>query len=563
MWILGISRHHNGAICLLQDGEIKFYLEEDRLSRLKYDGFCNHVFQEIKKFTNKLDWVGVAGYDPLDINFEHLGFNVYFLMLRKLGLVEHPNQVVDLTSEHHLCHAACGFYNSGFEEAATLIIDGAGSIYGLTGDFIGRETTSIYHASYPDKFDLHFKNIVTPDDSKHLSGKIKNTAPGCEINITRILDIGKAYQSVAAHSGFDIYDCGKTMGLASYGVDDPKIPPTYTMYEGEMQVNMMLFNHVRKLNTPRFPYLDTTDFQVHANLSKNIQDATQQKYLERALMALEKTGSKNLVVSGGYALNCTANYFLKQNLPSDVNLYVEPISHDGGTSIGCAKLLYYQVTHRKDIHPLTTLALGPKPIYNYNLLENETESVVTDSDIVELLLNQNIVAVFQGLSEAGPRALGNRSLIFDPRNPDGKNIVNKIKQREGFRPFAASVLEEHAENWFDLAGLGSSPYMMYAVNVNKEKAQEIPAVVHVDGTCRIQTVKNTQTNWYSLIEEFYKKTSVPMVFNTSFNLAGDPLVETMEHALETLRKSELEYLYLPELKKLIYVSNKYKQRTYR
>ena len=174
------------------------------------------------------------------------------------------------------------------------------------------------------------------------------------------------------------------------------------------------------------------------------------------------------------------------------------------------------------------------------------------SFVADLIVNQNIVAMFQGRAEGGPRALGNRSILFDPRNPDGKEIVNQVKGREWFRPFAGSMLAEHADNWFEMRGLKETPFMMYAINVKVEKLGEIPAITHVDGTCRIQTVTSKQNrNYYELINAFYEKTKVPILFNTSFNLAGDPLVETIEDALNTILNSDIKYLYLPDIKKLI------------
>ncbi len=175
--------------------------------------------------------------------------------------------------------------------------------------------------------------------------------------------------------------------------------------------------------------------------------------------------------------------------------------------------------------------------------------IITDKKIaIEKILNQEIVAIFQNSSEYGPRALGNRSLLFDPRNKNGKDIVNKIKRREWFRPFAGTVLLEHAAEWFEMDRIKDSPYMSYAIPVKEEKKSIIPAITHVDGTCRIQTLTMEQNkNFYELIELFYKKTNVPILFNTSFNLAGEPLVETKEDALDTLKRSDINYIYFPDL----------------
>ena len=163
--------------------------------------------------------------------------------------------------------------------------------------------------------------------------------------------------------------------------------------------------------------------------------------------------------------------------------------------------------------------------------------------------------MYQGRSEAGPRALGNRSILLDPRIRDGKDIVNNIKKREWYRPFAGTILKDHAHEWFDMKQLEESPFMMYAVDAKENAINLVPAIVHVDGTCRIQTITHQQnTHYYNLIEEFYAQTNIPILFNTSFNLAGDPLVETMDDAFDVLNRSEINYLYLPEINQLIYKS---------
>ena len=169
--------------------------------------------------------------------------------------------------------------------------------------------------------------------------------------------------------------------------------------------------------------------------------------------------------------------------------------------------------------------------------------------MAELLNEGNIVTLFQGSSDAGPRALGNRSILYNATDPNGKEFVNKVKGREWFRPFAGTILEEDVNEWFDLAGMDSSPFMMYAVDVKQNK---IPSITHVDDTCRIQTVNKDQNeNYYNIINEFKKLTGVPIVFNTSFNLAGEPLVETVNDAINVLLNSDIKYLYLPEIKLIL------------
>jgi len=181
---------------------------------------------------------------------------------------------------------------------------------------------------------------------------------------------------------------------------------------------------------------------------------------------------------------------------------------------------------------------------------------VSYSDVCDLLVQKNIVAIYQGRCEAGPRALGNRSILYDPRDLNAKDHVNRVKKREWFRPFAGTILLEHVHDWFDMIGLKESPFMSYAVEVLEDKKNLIPGIIHVDNTCRIQTVTEKQNyHYYNLIKCFYKKTSVPILFNTSFNLGGETLVETLEDAIDTLKRSEIEYLFLPKKMKLIVEEN--------
>lgn len=172
--------------------------------------------------------------------------------------------------------------------------------------------------------------------------------------------------------------------------------------------------------------------------------------------------------------------------------------------------------------------------------------------IVNYILKQKLGAIHQGRSECGPRALGNRSIIFDPRIDDGKKIVNRVKKREQFRPFAATVLEEECHKWFDMIGLSSSPFMTFAVNILEPRKAQVPSIVHVDNTCRVQTVNQKQNKiYYDFIKTFFDITGIPMLLNTSFNLAGNPMVEDVSDAIQTLYKSELDYVYFPELYLLV------------
>jgi carbamoyltransferase len=309
---------------------------------------------------------------------------------------------------------------------------------------------------------------------------------------------------------------------------------------------------------------DVTYLDNRRDLAYACQTQTQAQVLRLIRKAVEMTGQKKVVISGGYGLNCVANYWYLQHLKDDgIEIYVEPISNDAGTAIGAALMFYKGIEPQSNIdYSKDGLYLGFK--YNYTELDiaafeqsHGAEIIdATDKDIVDLLTNKHIVAFFQGRSENGPRALGNRSILFDPRVADGKDFVNSVKNREYFRPFAGSILQEHVHEWFDLRGMKDTPHMMYAVNCQPGIEEKIPSIIHIDGTCRIQTVTAKQNqHYYSLINEFYNATGCPIIFNTSFNLGGDPLVETLFDAVETLAKSKIEYLYLPEYGKLLKISN--------
>jgi carbamoyltransferase len=319
---------------------------------------------------------------------------------------------------------------------------------------------------------------------------------------------------------------------------------------------------LRQVRDPKEWHKDPSKLSdVEKNLAWQIQHDTQKLVGDLIERAAAQTGEKNIVIAGGYGLNCVANYYFKKRFP-ELNIYVEPISHDGGTAIGAAKAAWYTSEAGKEdttIRPQKNIYYGPEYTEEMNwktLTPYEDKDILvhnkTPEEIAQLIADKNIVAIFQGRSEAGPRALGNRSILYDARDPDGKDFVNKVKGREWFRPFAGSVLKEDANEWFDLAGMEDSPFMMYAVNVAADKLSQIPSVTHVDDTCRVQTVSEEDNlHYYNLIKAYKDITGVPVVFNTSFNLAGEPLVENLEDALETLFNSKMKYLYLPELGVLV------------
>jgi carbamoyltransferase len=594
MWIAAISRGHNASVCLLKDGEIVFSIEEERLSRHKYDGGPLAAMVKILDYTDKLDYLVIAHTQALKDTagkIDFTGDDVYTGLARKLGLIDrkaniydHP-QVIDLSYVHHKLHAACAFYRSGFETATAVIVDGAGTFIPMN---INNEPTTvweletIFECEYPNNFQTVYKHVGGrgPWSSTILSNiELYEQEQPFDLIVDENAGIVKAYEAVTQYCGWNPIEAGKTMGLFPYGKPNEQLPTIYNKdrwISGNRNIIVPTYPNGAVVNEGRFEFLETseevkennkdlTQLESRRDMAYAVQTESQRAVLSLIKLAVERTGNKNVVVSGGYGLNCVANYYyLKELKDLGINLYVEPISNDAGTAIGAAYYWYHNITGIDTVKTRDdNLYLGPTYVYSDNdiaAISKKYEANIADADhetLVDLITTKNIVAVFQGRSENGPRALGNRSLVFDPTFEDGKDFVNTVKRREYFRPFAGSILEEDAHEWFDLRGMDSSPTMMYAVNCQSGVEEKIPSIIHVDGTCRIQTVNREQNpHYYDIIKAFKERTGVPIVFNTSFNLGGEPLVETLEDALWTLQQSDIEYLYLPEYSKILSIKNR-------
>ena len=580
-WIAGITRGHNGATCLLKDGEIVFYIEEERLSRKKYDGGPLAGMMKIKEYTDHLDYLVVAHTQPLNLagKIDFTGDDMYTGWARKLGLIKNTNeanhpQVIDLGHIHHELHAACAFYNSGFETAACLIIDGAGTFIPL-GDSgeTGFELETIFSASYPGNFKTKYKHIgVRGPRVMREKLQVPHSNRGKPEDIHDVIfsdhcGITKCYEAMTDYCGFSFIEAGKAMGLAPYGKENKDIPQIFLGDEARQLSNRNLFTpnypNGAYIDSVLYPALNNDSLETKMDLAYAVQHECEKQVIRLILDAVERTGEKNVVIAGGFGLNCVGNYEYLKHLPEGINLFIEPIAHDGGTCIGAAKIVHHETTQDLTRRPHKTIYYGPNYFekygkYDANLFEGELIEDASVESIAKLISEENIVCMFQGRSEAGPRALGNRSILFDPRVKDGKDIVNEVKHREWFRPFAGTILQEDVHKWFDLRGMDSTPFMMYAVNCQPGVAEKVPSIIHVDGTCRIQTVTSDENkHYYDLITEFKRITGVPILLNTSFNLGGDPLVETIDDALYTLRSSDLKYLYLPEVGKLITIPHNF------
>ena len=498
---------HDASICILEDGKITSYQMEERFSRSKHDLNFDKILDNLKD----------NQFDKIIITQHFLENYTYSLekVKEKIQNLSHDDLIVE-SERHHLYHAYSGFYNSGFDEAICFSVDGCGAILNC-GDI---EIESIYHLRKNQEETQLYQRTREFRTVKVNNSFWKYISSLDEKN----LSVGEKFCKYSELFGYNVIDgAGKIMGLAQYK------------------------NHKEKL---QYPY-NSKEWKQRVDEANNLQRDTQNHILSLIKKYTDESGVKNVVISGGYGLNCVANYHYLKNL-KDINLYVDPICFDAGISIGAA---YYHTTDKSKIKPLQNAYIGYKE-ETYDLSSLETTKVSYD-DIVKLLLQKNVVALFQGKSEAGQRALGNRSLLFDPRVSNGKDIVNEIKRRENFRPFAGTILQEEAHKWFNMLSLKESPYMQYAIDAYENAIEQVPAIIHADNTCRIQTVTQEQNlHFYNLISRFFKETGVPMLMNTSFNLGGEPLVETFDHAIKTLKNSMIEYLYLPEIKTLVTVKNK-------
>ncbi len=567
--IVSINRGHNSATTLMIDGKIIWYCEEERLSRNKYDGSPLMGLMKVFDYVDHIDELVICHTHRHGPELDWTGEDLYQGFIRKISRGKWEPHITYIDSIHHELHAHLGFVNSGFKTAACVIADGAGSF--LTTEAIDStiyEFETIFKAKWPLEFEVTYKHLgsnwavgVLPLDEEK------------KVLVTEYPGIVKMYEAVTMYCGFSSIEAGKTMGLSPYGKPNANLPELFRDNWSSREVLIPDYPNQSRINVQRYPELmkdvevltkaheEGTPIwtQTQKDLAYLCQKESEEQLIRLIRKAHEDTGEKNIVVSGGYGLNCVANYKYWKEFP-DLNIYVEPISHDGGTSMGGALYVWHNLQETEEpVGRRESIYYGPQ--YNPDTYLDDIDDDVEVSDtsyqeVAELIRDENIVTIFQGRSEGGPRALGNRSILFDPTIKDGKDIVNSVKRREFFRPFACSIKEEKVHEWFDLQGRDKTPHMMYAVDCLPGVEEKIPSVIHVDGTCRIQTLtKDDNQHYYNLIDAFEKLSGVPILFNTSFNLGGEPLVENIEDAIATLKTSKIEYMYLPEIQKLVKVSN--------
>ena len=565
MRILGVNASHDASVCVINDGVIEFFAKEERFNRIKRSGGVTNCLKRAHEVygSTGIDYA-VYAWEPMTGGF---GYCESEKQIRRLfGLTyKEPRPFCNSTAfQHHDNHASIAFYNSGFEEALVYVCDRNGSIFFVDVENQCREADTVYHCSYPNNFKVLEKKFWTIKNNTNLIRqymepylKSLGIDEYCYLNEFSLM---RVYESATTMINQHALENGKTMGLSSYGDGSC----TQTFFDDDLNVIEEFFQEARNEPNGEMPVtcfkgaeeeiisdITPENYQKYANWAQNVQSETQRVALETIKKHVDATGVKNVCLSGGYGLNIVANSYYIKNLP-DVNFYFEPLSDDTGIGIGAAMHLYRQLTNDESI-------LTPKDNFYHHHIEKPLAKGVGEEknidDLCEILENQKILAIFDGNPESGPRALGHRSLLFDPRNKNGREIVNKLKNREWYRPFAGIILEAFFEEYFHSMGLIKSEYMTLNFNCKDGVENAIPSIVHVDKTCRIQTVSKENGFLYDLLLKYYKRTGSPILLNTSFNLAGKPLIQTKADALsfiENVDCEDFEGVYFVNDERLVY-----------
>jgi carbamoyltransferase len=564
-YILGINAYdHDVSACLLRNGEIAFAIAKERITRLKHaSGFYQEVIDYCLDAEGiRLDDVDlvvrncyVLPVDDLEQRLIHMEMPLYLPEPEREQAKHHPlfcaqsNKVVNIS--HHLAHAYSGFAACPFDEGVVMVVDGVGGYRadvmeevppGSDTGPLARESESYYRFSGSQlepikKVWLEPARGFLSDEFYHMQG------------------LGAVYSRVSTYVFGDWNKCGELMGLAPYGRPNA-VKPFLTMENGELKVVPWpaAYDQPWLVETTQERKWEASPSMKHwEDLAWQIQDDTERVLLARAKWLRETTGAKNLCVAGGVGLNCVANGVLARESGFE-NVWIQPAAGDDGIAIGCAYYGHLAVRKQPRTHVIKHAFFG-KPYRDeeikdavskrmVRLVSNAVPSPDICKETAKILADGNIIGWFQGRSEFGPRALGNRSILADPRTAEMKDILNsRVKHRQPFRPFAPIVLKERADEIF--LGPGDSPYMLMAKHVAPEWKDRIPAIVHVDGTARVQTVDEASNpTLYRLLKEFDALTGVPVLVNTSFNIKGEPIVETPEDAINCFLGTGIDYLIL-------------------
>lgn len=584
MDILGIScYYHDAAAALLRDGQLVAAAEEERFSRIKHDHefprnairFCLEaggvsgadldavVFFE-KPF-RKFDRIVMTTLQTYPKSWKVFRESMIAWMIDKLwvaGTLESELGVSRekiLFCEHHLSHAASAFLCSPFDEAAILTVDGVGEwVTGTWGVGRGRDIQLLKQMEFPHSLGLLYSAFTAFLGFKVNEGeyKVMGMAPyGVPRYVDKVWKLVHANQDGSFSLDMDYFcfhhSTTRTFNrrfVDLFGAPRSSTMPFYTAATG----------YPKYFGRPPAD-LDTGCRlnQHYADIAASIQCVTEELLLGMVRQLYKETGLTRLCIAGGVGLNSVANSRILRETPFE-DIFIQPAAGDGGGALGAALWAWNSLFGKPRSFQMSHAYWGQRysesEVAGFLRQNNIRHKLIADDDrlmdtVVDHLRGGKVVGWFQGKFEWGPRALGNRSILADPRNPDMKDIVNaKIKFREPYRPFAPSVLADRAECYFDLARAAEhmpTRYMLYVVPVKPAHHSTLPAVTHVDGTARLQTVFRDQNpRYYRLIERFGEATGVPVLLNTSFNLRGEPIVTTPANAFSTFSRSEMDAVVL-------------------
>lgn len=542
MNILGLGGSgHDWSSCLLTKDQRMVMIDEERITRMKYGIGTNLLAAESRKYCLKALNLKSGDVDCV-VTCDLTPSPFYFPFREKTVIIN-----------HHLAHAHSAFCPSPFKKAALLIVDNSGSI--VQGNEV--ETISYFKG---DSNGIHLLSKVQGiHEVRDINNKKNyyNDAGHTENSLgdfyrTVSIELGFGYTSP---NGSEISEDGKTMGLASYGNNE--LLGIFKRFitllpDGQIHIPLSKEELVAEVKSLINKSTKNNLFQCKANIAYAAQKLLEEALLHCANYLYQITKTPNLCIAGGVGLNSVANERILRETPF-TNIFVQPASGDNGIAMGAALYGFHKlkgVTYNLDKRiPLKHPYLGKSYPENYvkETVENTSGIKFTKlndqyKQVAELISKGYIVAWFQGGAEIGPRALGNRSILADPRRAEMKDIMNeKVKHRESFRPFAPAVLEEFKSEYFDIPC--NSPYMLIVSPV--KEPQKIPAVTHVDNTARLQTVSSeTNLKFYKLIQHFYEITDIPVLMNTSFNVAGEPIVETPEDAIKCFLGTKIDFLVI-------------------
>ena len=561
-YVLGLNTYdHDVSACLLRDGAIAFAIAKERITRHKHaSGFYKEVIDyclqaegitldDVDLIVRNCYILPVPEMEERLVYFDAPGFLPEF---ERGEAAKHPlyraGQDKVVTISHHLAHAYSAFAVSPFEEGVAMIVDGVGSYQSDameaypssdTATPLARESESYYQFKGTELECL--KKVWMEPDRGFLSDEFY-TMPG----------LGALYSRASSYIFGDWNKCGELMGLAPYGRHD-QIKHLMELTDGKLQVPRWTGEFKQPHIFDGSSWEKSPSMRHWEDLAWRVQDDTESVLLARARWLRETTGAKNLCMAGGVALNCVANGRIAREAGFD-NVWIQPAAGDDGIAIGCAYYGWLEILKQPRSFVMDHSYVG-RPYSAQeaaNALQNFLVRVQIDArrsdnvcrDTAKQLADQRVIGWFQDRSEFGPRALGNRSLLADPRKPEMKDILNRrVKHRQAFRPFAPIVLAERMKDVFE--GEEDSPFMLIAKPVRPEWRDKIPAIVHVDGTARVQTVREaTNPMLYRLLKEFEALTDVPVLINTSFNIKGEPIVETPEDAVACFLNTGIDNLIL-------------------